>query len=142
MNQHIPRYFALVLIFTLVLSGTQRVNAEQMRYNTARDWRQWELPLGAVDLSASGVIKPTRIERRTDPVRDLDTFDGGIRDAGSNLNIAHFATDGDPTTGWAPDPEDDPDNWFIEVDLGRAISAHSVTLVFDARPRPSRSLIC
>ena len=136
MNQNIPRYFAPVLIFTLVLSGTQEVNAEQMRYNSARDWRQWELPLGAVDLSALGVIKPTRIERRTDAVRDLGAFDGGIRDAGSNLNIAHFAIDGDPTTGWAPDPEDDPDNWFIEVDLGRAISAHSVTLVFDAEAPP------
>ena len=88
MSQQVPRYFALVLIFTLVLSGTQRVNAEQMRYSTARDWRQWELPLGAVDLSALGVIKPTRIERRTDAVRDLGAFDGGLHSLGERRRRA------------------------------------------------------
>ena len=133
MKQHLNsiRYTAFVSTAALALWCGSTLSAEQLRYDSARDWRQWELPLGAVDLTALGVIQPTRIERLTDAVRDLDAFDGGIRNAGSNLNMARFAIDGDPATGWAPDPEAEPENWFLEVDLGRAVSAHSVTLVFD-----------
>ena len=94
------------------------------------------------------MIQPIRIEKGTDAVRDLDKFGGGIRNAGSNLNTARLAIDGGgirtPTstplvwllTGWAPDPEANPDEWFIEIDLGRAVSARSVTLVFDAQAAP------
>ena len=130
------QYFRIALTAFASLSGAPQLDADQLRYDSARDWRQWELPLGAVDLSSAGVIQPTQIERRTDAVRDLSAFGGGIRKVGSNSRLARFAIDGDPTTGWAPDPEADPEDWFIEVDLGRAISAHSVTLVFDSEAPP------
>ena len=138
MKQHLNsiRYTALAPTIALALWCGSTLSAEQLRYDSARDWRQWELPLGAVDLTALGVIQPTRIERLTDAVRDSDAFDGGIRNAGSNLNLARFAIDGDPATGWAPDPEAKPENWFLEVNLGRAVSANSVTLVFDAEAPP------
>ena len=83
-----------------------------------------------------GTIVPTRIRKSPDAVRDLDRFGGGIRKAGSNLQQAENIIDGDLSTGWAPNPDDDPSEWFIEVNLGRAISAHSVTLVFDADAEP------
>ena len=130
------QYFRIALIAFASLCGAPQLDADQLRYDSARDWRQWELPLGAVDLSPAGVIQPTQIERRTDAVRDLGAFGGGIRKVGSNSRLARFAIDGDPTTGWAPDPDADPEDWFIEVDLGRAISAHSVTLVFDSEAAP------
>ena len=127
----------MVLAAVLVLGSSYPLAADQLRYDSARDWRQWEnLPLGAVELTPSGVIQPIRIEKGTDAVRDLDKFGGGIRNAGSNLNTARLAIDGDPATGWAPDPEASPDEWFIEIDLGRAVSARSVTLVFDAQAAP------
>ena len=69
-----------------------------------------------------------------------DRFGGGIRKAGSNLQQAENIIDGDLSTGWAPNPDDDPSEWFIEVNLGRAISAHSVTLVFDTEAEPLSSL--
>ena len=127
----------MVLAAVLVLGSSYPLAADQLRYDSARDWRQWEnLPLGAVELTPSGVIQPIRIEKGTDAVRDLDKFGGGIRNAGSNLNTARLAIDGDPATGWATDPEANPDEWFIEIDLGRAVSARSVTLVFDAQAAP------
>ena len=129
--------FRMALTAVLVLGSSYPLAADQLRYDSARDWRQWEnLPLGAVELTPSGVIQPTRIEKGTDAVRDLDEFGGGIRNAGSNLNTARLAIDGDPATGWSPDPEANPDEWFIEIDLGRAVSARSVTLVFDAQAAP------
>ena len=129
--------FCMALAAVLVLGSSYPLAADQLRYDSARDWRQWEdLPLGAVELTPSGVIQPTRIEKGTDAVRDSDEFGGGIRNAGSNLNTARLAIDGNPATGWAPDPEADPKDWFIEINLGRAVSAKSVTLVFDVQAAP------
>lgn len=128
--------FHMALAAVLIL-GSYPLAADQLRYDSARDWRQWEdLPLGAVELTPSGTIQLTKIEKGIDAVRDLDEFGGGIRNAGSNLNTARLAIDGNPETGWAPDPETDPGEWFIEIDLGRAVSAKSVTLVFDAEAPP------
>ena len=127
----------MALAALLVWGSSYPLTADQIRYDSARDWRQWEdLPLGAVELTPQGVIQPTRIEKGTDAVRDLAEFGGGIRNAGSNLSAARLAIDGNPATGWAPAPEADPDEWFIEIDLGRAVSARSVTLVFDEQAAP------
>ncbi len=128
--------FHMALAAVLIL-GSYPLAADQLRYDSARDWRQWEdLPLGAVELTPSGTIQLTKIEKGIDAVRDLGEFGGGIRNAGSNLNTARLAIDGNPETSWAPDPETDPGEWFIEIDLGRAVSAKSVTLVFDAEAPP------
>ena len=130
--------FRMALVALLILGGSQRLPlaADELRYDSVRDWRPWNLPLGAVELTAQGAIQPTRIEKRTDAVRDLGAFEGGIRAAGSNRAAARFAIDGNPATGWAPDPAASPEDWFIEIDLGRAVSAHSVTLVFDTEAPP------
>lgn len=118
---------------TLIASS---LAAQQLRYDSARDWQQWKLPLGAIDLLPEGTIFPTKIDKRTNAVADLAKFGGGIRNAGSNLATASRVIDGDATTGWSPDPQADPSEWFIEVDLGRAVSANSVTLVFDTDAPP------
>ena len=128
-----PRIACIALFVGLTAAPSK---SQQVRYDSARDWRQWQLPIGAVDLLPEGTIAPTRIRKSPDAVRDLDRFGGGIRKAGSNLQQAENIIDGDLSTGWAPNPDDDPSEWFIEVNLGRAISAHSVTLVFDADAEP------
>ncbi len=130
---HWPRIACIALFVGLTAAPSK---SQQVRYDSARDWRQWQLPIGAVDLLPEGTIAPTRIRKSPDAVRDLDRFGGGIRKAGSNLQQAENIIDGDLSTGWAPNPDDDPSEWFIEVNLGRAISANSVTLVFDAEAEP------
>ena len=124
------------IVLAALILGSYPLAADQLRYDSARDWRQWHLPLGAVELTPSGTIQLTKIEKGIDAVRDLDAFGGGIHNAGSNLNAARLVIDGNPATSWAPDPEADPDEWFIEIDLGRAVSAKSVTLVFAAEAPP------
>ena len=95
--------FRIALAAILVLGSSYPLIADQFRYDSARDWRQWNLPLGAVELTPSGLIQLTKIAKGTDAVRDLAEFGGGIRNAGSNLNTARLAIDGNPATGWAPD---------------------------------------
>ena len=43
----------------------------------------------------------------------------GVSRVGSNPALAAHILDGDPTTYWAPDPNDPIEDWWIEVDLGR-----------------------
>ncbi len=129
-------WFRLALLVLCSISVCAPLGAQQLRYDSARDWSQWTLPLGAVDLLPEGTVAPTRIRKSSNAVTDLTRFGGGIRNAGSNLSSAENIIDGDLTSGWAPDPQDDPDQWFIEVNLGRAVSANSITLVFDTEAEP------
>ena len=55
---------------------------------------------------------------------------GGIKNAGSNLEDAEHVLDGDPATYWAPDPSDSLYNWWIELDLGRAVTVNRIVLRF------------
>ena len=89
-----------------------------------------------MELDREGSIRPVRIRKETNAALDAADFGGGIRDAGSNDGEAVLVMDGDPTTGWSPDPEDAPEDWFIEVDLGRVVAARRVTLVFDESGPP------
>jgi hypothetical protein len=110
--------------------------AGQLRYDSARQWEQWELPIGAVELQRTGTISPKKISKDTDAITDIAAHNGGIRNAGSNLREATNVIDGDISTGWRPSMDDDPSTWFIEVDLGRGVSAKSVTLIFDKNSPP------
>ena len=109
---------------------------EQMRFDTASEWRRWELPLGAVELTQNGTIRPVRIRKEINAALNAADFGGGIRSVGSNSGQAAFVMDGDPATGWSLDPNDSPEDWFIEIDLGRAVAARGVTLVFDEEAPP------
>ena len=104
--------------------------AEQLRFDAVDEWRTWSLPLGIVALDDVGVIRPVEIRKNVDPVRDAAAFGGGIRAAGSNALTAARAIDGDRLTGWGPNLADDLDDWWIEIDLGRAVAVRQVALTF------------
>ena len=123
------------LLFILLLLH-QPLSAEKLRFDTARDWRQWQLPYGAIELTPTGIIQPIRIRKTPNVSLNATAFGGGIRNAGTNQQAASLVMDGDQTTGWSIDPDDDPDDWFIEIDLGRGVSAIDVTLIFDQAAPP------
>ena len=128
--------FQLLMAGIFLLALPLALSADQLRFDSAAAWRQWQLPLGAVELTSDGTIKPVEIRKNIDAILNAAAFGGGIRDAGSNRQDAPLVLDGDPATGWSPDENDDPDDWFIEIDLGRAVSANRVTLVFDENAPP------
>ena len=122
-----------VLLFLCLAAAA---DADQLRFSSARQWSDWQLPLGAVEVAPNGSIQPLRVTKNTDAVRDALQLGGGIHRAGSNPRDARALLDGDLATGWAPNPDDDPDDWFVEIDLGRSVSAHSVALIFAADAPP------
>ncbi len=124
--------FAALLLVLLVSAA----DADQLRFSSARQWSDWQLPLGAVEVAPNGSIQPLRVTKNTDAVRDALQLGGGIRRAGSNPRDAVALLDGNPATGWAPSAGDDPDDWFVEIDLGRSVSARSIALIFAADAPP------
>ena len=117
-----------VLLAFAVFTGSAM--ADQIRFDRPSEWRQWSLPLGAVELDGD-VIRTVELRRGTDAISNLADFDGGIRAAGSNTATARRTIDGSEATGWEPDWDRPAEDWYIEIDLGRAVNASSVSLVFD-----------
>lgn len=54
----------------------------------------------------------------------------GVSRAGSNIDRAAHIVDGDPTTFWEPDPNDPIEQWWVEVDLGRAVPVEGISVRF------------
>ncbi|MEE2659338.1 MAG: FlgD immunoglobulin-like domain containing protein [Candidatus Latescibacterota bacterium] len=112
------------------------VEAERISFNTRSDWEQWTWPVGAVEITRNGVqLVPVR--KNTNAVSDISDFvGGGIRQAGSNSAQAKWILDGDAGTAWHPSAIDDVEGWFIEIDLGRVVTAREIRIQFaeDAEP--------
>ena len=124
------RALSLVALWILPLP------AEEIRFDSARDWNTWNLPAGIVEPTPDGRLQPVAIRRGIDATDNLAAFGGGIHQAGSNRRSASRVTDGDLATGWGPDPADPPADWFLDLDLGRGVFANRVVLHFapDAPP--------
>ena len=127
---------AFLLAIGILLALWQKGDGDELRFATAAQWRQWELPLGAVELTREGIIQPVAVRRNNNAVLDAVAFGGGISRVGSNPLEAPGVLDGDENTGWGPDLDEMAEDWFVEVDLGRVVSAHRVHLIFSARGPP------
>lgn len=125
---------AILLLLALFLPG--RLPAEELRFDTPQQWQTWKLPLGAMEFTANGDLRPVRIRRHNNAALDAARFGGGIRNVGSDPASAPLVMDGDPATGWAPRPDADREDAFIELNLGRGVSAYRVVLVFAADAPP------
>lgn len=126
-------------LFALCLLALPAGAREDLVIDRRQDWEKWSFPPGVVELTAEGAVRSVRVRKHIDAVLDAGTFSyespagparGGIRAAGSNPQDAPKVLDGDPTTSWAPDPEDEVEKGWIEIDLGRAVVAQSLRLIF------------
>ena len=123
-----------ILISTLLVATP--LAGDQLRIATSNDWCQWQLPGDAVEV-ARGALKPSFVRRNINAVANaLDFASGGIRKVGSNPGDALHFIDGDPATYWAPDPNASVEDWWIEVDLGRVVSARKLEIHFAADSTP------
>jgi hypothetical protein len=136
-KESLRKSFLLLLLSGWGLCGfPAAADAEEVRFDSAPEWRRWNLPLGAVAVGQDGTVRPVKVRKNINAMIDATQFGGGIGGAGSNSSDAALVMDGDPTTGWSPDPGDAPQSWWLELDLGRAVSAHRVELVFDEGAPP------
>lgn len=121
---------------TLVWIAALSLDAEELRFDEASEWGKWSLPLGIVELTPEGVIRPLPVRKNINAALRVGDYGGGIRGVGSNPNNAPLVFDGDPATGWGPAPGELAERGWIEVDLGRGVPASAVSLVFAAEAPP------
>jgi hypothetical protein len=84
----------------------------------------------------NGTIRPVRVSRSINASLNAERFDGGVRTIGSNAADGALVLDGDSNTGWSPDWSAPEQDWWIEIDLERAVSLRQLRLVFAAESEP------
>ena len=121
-----------------------RLLSNQIRIDRPEHWQAWAAPTGVQVVRADGAVEPRFLPREIEVVQDApeftyinpfvseDTLQGGIHAVGTNWSQALFALDGDPTTYWEPQRTNSLEEWFLEIDLGRAVIAQRVVLRFVA----------
>ncbi|MGB1890955.1 MAG: FlgD immunoglobulin-like domain containing protein [Candidatus Latescibacterota bacterium] len=119
-----------------------RLLPNQVRIDRAEDWSVWDTPPGVQVIGFDGAVEPRFLRSDinvsldaerfiyVNPFVSNDTLQGGVHEAGSNVLDGSLVLDGDGQTYWEPERDTAIDNWFIEVDLGRAVVAHRVVLRF------------
>ena len=117
-----------------------RLTREEVVVDRTDHWSAWQLPEGALEMAADGTVTPRGLGRRANAALDAhefsailaadDTVRGGVHEIGSGEATGELVRDGDPLTWWEPDPADDVEDWFIEIDLGRAVIAEQVVVRF------------
>ena len=134
----------LLLVFVCLLMPMSSVLSAQgysIRDNrivvqTKDDWMQWRYPKDVVEITDDGKVRPVYIRKDINACLDAlsfihdDDVRGGIRNAGSNQEDAINVVDGDLHTCWEPDSSDPLTDWWIEVDLGRLVSALRIVIRF------------
>ena len=106
-------------------------------------WERWQSVAKTMQMTDEGV-RPAFIRKSTtldidgrevvipgiNAVLNAAEFGGGITSAGSNLGAAPALMDGRMDTYWEPDRSDLLENWWVEFDLGRSVSATRIVLKF------------
>ena len=128
--------------------------------STEREWKEWIFAEDAVEVLPDGLVRPAFFRKNINAVLDARSFthqvpsvfydefaelsskspgqlgayyvhvSGGVKDAGSTLRDGLSVMDGDIHTCWQPDPNDLLKHWWIELDLGRLVSATRIVLRF------------
>lgn len=131
------RYSLLGLLLALLGNAS---SAEVFTFDSTAKWQTWNIPQGIVNLDAQGRLELVKFRRQINAAADAPLFthptqqrgdvQGGIWRAGSNEADAGSIIDGDDSSYWQPDPDDQLITWSIDIDLGRPVLAREISLLF------------
>jgi len=132
------RYLRTPTILTALLLTTTASDApaQDLVFDTS-DFASWQHPQGLVNVTDEGVAVK-RFGRTFDAVANIDGHSSitigsfGSRPARSPSNqfSADNIRDQDPTTYWQPNKNDPVQLWWVELDLGRAVVADKIRVIF------------
>ena len=126
-----PLFRLLPLALCIFLLDPSASWAERLTIAPAEIWDSWTYPAGALHLDEAGALRPVLIGKDINPLPGA-----AVRGAGAAPNTALRAFDGDPNTGWQPPAGTDPEDWWLEIDLGQVFPVQQIRLRFaeDAPP--------
>ncbi len=128
------------LLLSVLCSATALAAAE-FRFDSAASWSTWKRPYGLIEFDDGGRLRLVKFRKDINAVADAPHFThrtrsrganvrGGIWEAGSNPTAARRIIDGDRETFWQASPDDALGDWFVQIDLGRAVLAKEIRLHF------------
>ena len=133
-------FTGLAALVLAVYAQTRSANLEVYRVDRRAQWRQWTFPAGTLAFSPNGSVTPVEFKGEHNAAANADEFThelvsgkemrGGAWKAGSNLATAGRAIDGRAHTFWQPDPDAPLEDWWIEINLGRAVLVSEIRLIF------------
>ena len=132
---HFP---ALLILYT---APVDRVEAQpgyafqdnQIVVDRPSHWEAWTVNAGISDIRPDGSIAPRFVRKEINAALDASEYAvkerGGV-DAGTNLHLAGNLIDGDLHTFWEPDLDAPPEDWWVQIRLGRLVVVEKVVLKF------------
>jgi len=138
-------YSALTLAATYPCWGQEGYSLEPGRVvvDSREHWEHWHSAAHTFQISDEGVTpafirKHTRLEidgeevvvPGINAVLNAAEFGGGVLNAGSKRSSAIDVMDGRMDTYWEPDASDLLQDWWLQIDLGRTVSATRIVLKF------------
>ena len=138
-------HFNALLLFLSLCAVSARsqegyaLRADRIEISEQAHWSAWQAPVGTRVLNEDGTVLPRFLRRNINAalnagefiyVSEGDTLVGGIAAAGSNLDLAHLAIDGDDATYWEPDRDRPLEDWWFDIDLGRVAIVQRIVVRF------------
>ena len=129
--------FLLISVFC----SAAMLGAEEFRFDGQAAWSTWQRPHGLVEFDETGQLRLVKYRKNINAIDNAPDFThltrsrgenvpGGIWEAGTNPTDAGRVIDGDNTTFWQASPDDPLGDWFVQIDLGRAVLAEEIRLHF------------
>ncbi len=133
-------FAGLAALVLAAYAQTRRSNLEVYRVDRQAEWQQWAFPSGTLAFSPDGSVTPVEFKGEHNAAANAREFthelvsgqqmQGGAWKAGTNLATAGRAIDGRAHTFWQPDPDAPLEDWWIEINLGRAVLVSEIRLIF------------
>ena len=118
-----------------------RTERNSIVVDTQTHWETWSYPQDVVEITPDGWMRPVFFRKKINAVLNATQFQykdaftgkasrGGIRAVGSNSRTALNVMDGDSLSFWETDVTKPLEDWWVEVDLGRLVSAQRIVIRF------------
>ena len=105
----------------------------QIVSETREHWEAWDVNAGISWITPEGSVSPRFLRKRVNVAPEAPRYEvkvkGGVS-AGSNEHLAHHLIDGDPGTYWEPDLDRPPEDWWVQLRLGRLVVVEKIVLRF------------
>ena len=145
MKRPLNRILSLAIVTVLTMPETG-IDAQDLVFS-GTDFESWDHPRGLVNVQTDG-IEVKRFGKTFNAVADAGAFSsivigdlyGSVRPVRtpSNQAEAHLVADQDLNPWWQPIADDPTEHFWVEVDLGRAVIADKIRVIFpdteEARP--------
>ena len=136
---------ALILAMTAMCWGQQGYSVQDGKViiDAKEHWSQWQVAAKTIQITDEGV-KPAFIRKSStvqiggietlmpgvNTVVNATEFGGGVLSTGSNAAAAANLMDGDINTYWEPNSNNSMEDWWVQLDLGRAVAGQKIILRF------------